>query len=162
MWDRTQRSYHNHGILGLINPAYLLSTFQFSSWAVANPRTTMPITTICLFPELQFISERCRCPFQNSVLHSLHFFTGVHLCCWFARLIHSRSTIREAFLYKCVCVYEHMYGPGRRPAIPPPYAIPSPLPPPATTRLGWPAIYHHLARSHMLYLHAGLCHLCTT
>ena len=21
--DRTQRSYHNHGILGLINPAYL-------------------------------------------------------------------------------------------------------------------------------------------
>ena len=28
LWDRTQRSYHNHGILGLINPAYL-PAFQF-------------------------------------------------------------------------------------------------------------------------------------
>ena len=55
LWDRTQRSYHNHGILGLINPAYLpchflsrngkgLSQvpqpgFFSSSWRRAKPRT---------------------------------------------------------------------------------------------------------------------------
>ena len=50
----------------------------------------------------------------------------------------------------------YMYSPGRRPATPPHMLSPQPH------RLGWPAIHHHLARSHMLYLHAGLCHLCTT
>ena len=62
LWDRTQRSYHNHGILGLINPAYLHLPFQFLSWDVANPRTTLPNSTTCFFQsslidELQSISE---------------------------------------------------------------------------------------------------------
>ena len=68
------------------------------------------------------------------------------------------SIDRCGFLQICMYVYLYtcIYGPagGRQP--PPPYAIPQP------PRLGWPAIYHHLARSHMQYLHAGLCHLCTT
>ena len=44
-------------------------------------------------------------PFQNSRLHSeLPLLTGLRSCCCFACVIHSRSTIRKAFLYKCVCV----------------------------------------------------------
>ena len=39
LWDRTQRSYHNHGILGLINPAYLQHHFNFRQWQPAKPRT---------------------------------------------------------------------------------------------------------------------------
>ena len=38
---------------------------------------------------------------------------------------------------------------------PPHNAIP-PQPPQQPPPLGWPAIYHHPSRSHMLYLHAGL------
>ena len=39
---------------GLINPAYLLLQVQFSSWDVANPRTTLPNM---LFADFDFILD---------------------------------------------------------------------------------------------------------
>ena len=35
LWDRTQRSYHNHGVLELINPAYLHCFFSSLSLSLS-------------------------------------------------------------------------------------------------------------------------------
>ena len=91
-------------------PANLLTSLL--EWDVANPRTTLPTSTICFFlylssvnqftalrsiliGELQSISELI-------ALLSYPFWPGVRFC--FARTIHSKSTIRKAFPNKCVCV----------------------------------------------------------
>ena len=87
---------------------------NFLSWDVANPRTTMPISTICLFQPVNFqpsllhfaqIWPTSFSPFQISRLLSDYSFDGYPVLFWFARTIHSRSTIRKAFPYKCVCVW---------------------------------------------------------
>ena len=89
-------------------PANLFTSLL--EWDVANPRTTLPTSTICFFltlsifnqftafrsiliGELQSISEFI-------ALLSYPLWPGVLFC--FARTIHSKSTIRKAFPNKCV------------------------------------------------------------
>ena len=103
MWDRTQRSYHNHGILGLINPAYLHLPIQFSSWEVANPRTTSPIFTSCFFNHLIFNQlSRTFKTFRTLVGNHVLFLqvTLLLLHVWYIPLHQFALTI----LSKCVCV----------------------------------------------------------
>ena len=61
LWDRTQRSYHNHGILGLINPAYLPVQFpfcQFSAMGRGQPKNHHAVFQLHQDLPQSFVSNR--------------------------------------------------------------------------------------------------------
>ena len=104
--QKAHRAVPNEALYGVLRISRLITWtylhfFQFSSMASGQAKNRH-VEHWFFNTELQFISERCWCPFQISRLHSLHTFTGFRFCCCFARLIHSSSWIRMAFLYNCV------------------------------------------------------------